>query len=162
MVVISGKQSVADDARTNSQWRVHFLDTLAETSNVSAAARKAKINVSRAYKAKREDPDFARKWSAALLEGYGHLEMETLHRLRMGTSADKDEPKFDIANALHLLMHHRETVAHQRAMKSHGDEESILAALNAKIDAMRTREAEVKDLLAQDKHAQNEAQNGHD
>lgn len=132
-------------------WRGIFLDELADTSNVSAAARKAGINPSRAYKVRREEPEFASKWFDALMEGYEHLELETLHRLRMGT--DKDDNKFDIANALRLLSLHRETVAHERAIRSHQDEESILAALNAKIDAMRTREAQVKLMLTQDEQA---------
>ena len=129
-------------------WRTLFLDTLAETSNVSEAARRAGINPSRAYKVRREEPAFHGRWRQALLEGYEHLEMETLHRLRMGVEAGKDERKFDIANALRLLTLHSQTVAHERALQSHEDEEAILASLNAKIDAMRAREAEVAAMLA--------------
>ncbi len=121
-------------------WRSLFLDTLAETSNVSAAARKAGINPSRAYKVRRIEPAFRTKWQEALLEGYEHLEMETLHRLRMGVSSGKDDRKFDIANALRLLSLHSQTVAHERAIREEEDEEVILAELNAKIDAMRARD----------------------
>ena len=45
----------------NRHWRGLFLDCLAETSNVSEAARSAGINPSRAYKIRREEPDFARQ-----------------------------------------------------------------------------------------------------
>lgn len=121
-------------------WRGLFLDTLAETSNVSAAARAAGVNPSRAYKVRRSEPAFRAKWQEALLEGYEHLEMETLHRLRMGVSGGKDDKKFDIANALRLLSLHSQTVAHERAIRDEEDEETILAELNAKIDAMRARE----------------------
>lgn len=143
---------IGETGQLNRHWRGIFLDALADTSNVSAAARMAGINPSRAYKIRREEPDFADKWSDALIEGYEHLELETLHRLRVGTG--KDDNKFDIANALRLLTLHRETVAHQRAIRSHQDEESILAALNNKIDAMRARETQVADLLTQDEQAQ--------
>ena len=87
--------------KLDRHWRAFFLDHLAETSNVTAAAHFAGVNPSRAYKVRREDAAFARKWYAALLEGYEHLELETLRRLREGVPADG--PKFDIANALRLL-----------------------------------------------------------
>ena len=129
-------------------WRGIFLDTLAETSNVSEAARRAGVNPSRAYKVRRREPAFRELWHAALLEGYEHLEMETLYRLRTGTA--KDDNKFDIANALRLLMLHRETVARERALRDAGDKDSVLATLNARIDAMRAREAETRRMLADD------------
>jgi len=146
------EQRIGERPGLDRHWRGLFLDTLAETSNVSEAARTAKINPSRAYKTRRQDADFRTAWNAALLEGYEHLEMETLHRLRVGTG--KDDNKFDIANALRLLMHHRETVARERALRGREDKDSVLASLNAKIDAMRTREAEVKQMLRQDSNGQ--------
>ncbi len=132
----------------NRHWRGLFLDVLAETSNVSAAARMAGINPSRAYKVRRAEPRFRTDWQEALLEGYEHLEMETLHRLRFGTG--KEDNKFDVANALRLLSLHKETAARAKALRDEEDEESVLASLNAKIDAMRAREAEVKRMLADD------------
>jgi hypothetical protein len=148
--MIGPENQAGERADLNSHWRGLFLATLAETSNVSAAAREAGINPSRAYKMRREDPAFRASWYEALLEGYEHLEMETLHRLRMGVEAGKDDRKFDIANALRILMMHRETVARERALRSHGDEESVLAELNARLDVMRAREAEIALLLAED------------
>ena len=135
-------------------WRGLFLDTLAETSNVSEAARRAGINPSRAYKVRREESAFRAKWANALNEGYAHLELETLHRLRTGS--DKDDRKYDLANALRLLSLHRQNVAQARAVEGEEDEEAILASLNAKIDAMRAREAEI----AADAAARKAAANG--
>ena len=66
----------------NRHWRGLFLDYLAESSNVKQSAAKAGINPSRAYKVRREEPEFARQWLASLYEGYIHLEMEVLRRLR--------------------------------------------------------------------------------
>jgi hypothetical protein len=125
--------------RPNAQWRRTFLDALAETSNVRAAARAARIPVGRAYKTRRGEPEFRTQWYDALLEGYEHLEMETLHRLRMGTS--KDDPKFDIAAALRLLALHRETVARERAFKDDEDEQAVLDSIDAFIEDMRQRRA---------------------
>ena len=119
----------------NRHWRGVFLDFLAETSNVTKAAEKAKVNPSRAYKIRREEPEFARQWRAALLEGYEHLEMETLRRLRVGTEADG--PKFDIANALRLLTLHRETVARAQAEKRNVSAAEVRASIDRKVEAIR-------------------------
>ncbi len=147
---IRPEQKSGERPGLNGHWRTLFLAVLAETSNVSAAARDAGINPSRAYRVRREEAAFRQAWYAALLEGYEHLEMETLHRLRMGVEAGKEDRKFDIANALRILMLHRETVARQRAIEGEEDEEIILAELNTKLDAMRAREAEIALLLAAD------------
>lgn len=128
-------------------WRTLFLETLAETSNVTAAANAAGANPARAYKLRREDPDFRVAWAAALLEGYEHLEMETLHRLRVGSRPD--DPKFDIPNALRLLAAHRETAARERARRNREDEAEVLASLKAKIAAMRERKQAAQQLLAE-------------
>lgn len=126
--------------KLNPHWRSHFLAILAETSNVTASAFKAGISTSHAYKVRRCEADFRAAWQAALLEGYEHLELETLERLRFGTG--KDDPKFDIANALRLLAIHKESAAREMARLSQDDEEIILASLNAKIDTMRAQEAD--------------------
>lgn len=134
-------------SRVSTKWRTLFLDVLAETSNVSAASRAAGVNPSRAYKVRRGDREFARDWAAALVEGYSHLELETLERLRNGVPADG--PKFDIANALRLLSLHKETVARERAREEMEDEEEILASIERKIDAMRARERNAVAMLSE-------------
>lgn len=144
---IRPEQRVGERDNLDRHWRSLFLDTLAETSNVTASAQMAGVNPSHAYKVRRNEPEFRDAWFAALLEGYEHLEMETLQRLRFGN--EKDDPKFDIANAIRILTLHRETVARQRALQNEEDEESVLASLNAKLDLMRQREAATKDLLAE-------------
>ena len=48
-----------------SRWRKTFLAELAVTSNVSSAARKAGIDTSTAYDARRDNPDFYRQWLQA-------------------------------------------------------------------------------------------------
>lgn len=73
-----------EDNRLNKNWRRLFLDHLAESSNVTESAAKAGISPGRAYKVRREEAEFARQWLAALWEGYTHLEMEVVRRLRQG------------------------------------------------------------------------------
>jgi hypothetical protein len=144
---IRPEQKVGEKANLNGHWRTLFLAVLAETSNVSAAARAAGINPSRAYRVRREEAEFRQCWYAALLEGYDHLEMETLHRLRMGVDAGKEDRKFDIANALRLLMLHRETVARERALRGNQNEDAVLAAINKRLETIRAREVEIAQFL---------------
>lgn len=121
-----------------------FLATLADTSNVTAAAKAADINKSTAYEARRTKPEFNRAWQQALCEGYDHLEMELLHRLRTGevkpaSGAKRGVRQFDNAAALRLLAAHRDSAARQRAVRSNEDRAQILIAINAKFDKMRER-----------------------
>ncbi|MCX7863477.1 MAG: hypothetical protein N2423_00335 [Novosphingobium sp.] len=127
-----------------AKWNKLFLAELAATSNVSAAARKAGIHPSTAYEARRQRPDFYRSWQEALCEGYDHLEMELLHRLRTGEikpakDARKGVRSFDNATAFRLLCAHRESAARQRAIRNNEDRAQILNSINAKLDLMRER-----------------------
>ena len=127
-----------------SQWRKPFLAELAATSNVSGAARKVGIGTSSAYALRRADPEFYREWQEALCEGYDHLEMSLLQRLREGEikpapGAKRGTRVFDNATALRLLTAHRETAARQRAIYENRNSEAILDAINAKIEKMRDR-----------------------
>ncbi|MEM8975675.1 MAG: hypothetical protein AAGD43_26725 [Pseudomonadota bacterium] len=119
----------------NRHWRGVFLDFLAETSNVTKAAKKARVSPSRAYKVRREEPEFAKQWRSALLEGYEHLELETLNRLRDGTPTDG--PKFDIANALRLLVLHRESAAQAQAEQRNVSAAEVRASIDRKVEAIR-------------------------
>ena len=118
------------------QWRAQFLAALAETSNVSAASAAAGVPAGRAYRLRRTEPDFARAWRAALLEGYENLEMEVLYRLRFGDPKD-GEVKFDNATALRLLGLHRETVARERASRENEDLAAVRASIQAKLAQLR-------------------------
>ena len=124
------------------RWRRTFLAALAETSNVSAAARAAVVPTARAYEARRKDPHFYRAWQEALCEGYEHLEMALLQRLREGeikpaSGAKRGVRLFDNATALRLLVVHREAVVRQQAIRQHRDSGAILEQINARIDRMR-------------------------
>ena len=134
-IKIKRQLKIGEEGNINPHWRDIFLDILAESSNVTKAAEAAEINPSRAYKIRREDPKFAKQWRAALLEGYVHLEMDTLQRLREGTTGDG--PKFDIANALRLLVMHRETVARAQAEQRNVSAAEVRASIDRKVEAIR-------------------------
>lgn len=125
-----------EEGDLSKHWRKYFLAALAETSNVTAAAAVAGAHPSRVYKVRRVDPDFARQWQTALLEGYQNLELEVLHRLRFGEARD-GAVRFDNANALRLLGLHRETVARERAMRDNEDVSVVRAAIDAKLEQLR-------------------------
>lgn len=138
--------------RNTPAWREPFLTALAESSNISAAARKAKVPTSTIYKLRREDADFRGAWFDALCEGYDNLEMSLLHRLRIGElegTKTKARRKFDNATAFRLLSAHREAVSQQRAIREDENEDAILASINTKLDAMRAREKAVQLLIGQ-------------
>ena len=140
-------------ARKN--WKSIFINELAESSNVKAACDAAVISQSLAYKIRRTDPDFARQWFEALAEGYDKLEMDLLLRLREGRLEDVDaegnKRKFDIGTAFRCLTAHRETVAREKARKQLADEAVTLQSINAKIDALRAKEARAAQLGAKRK-----------
>ena len=129
---------------SKAKWCRVFLGHLAETSNVTAAARKAKVATSTVYELRRIDAEFNRKWQVALCEGYDNLELDLLARLRSGelrpaAGAKKGVRAFDNATSLRLLTAHRESVARERAIRDDEDADAILASINAKIDRMRER-----------------------
>jgi hypothetical protein len=124
------------------RWRRVFLNALAATSNVTASAKAAKVTTSRAYDARRKDPPFYRAWQEALCEGYEHLEMALLQRLREGeikpaSGAKRGTRVFDNATALRLLVVHRESVSRQQAIRQHRDTGAILEQINSRIERMR-------------------------
>ena len=123
----------------NPRWRGVFLDVLAESSNVSEAARRARIDPSRAYKVRRKEPAFARAWLRALWEGYSHLEMDVLRRLRAGDNATADGTKYDFANAIRLLNAHRENAARAQADMRNVSAAEVRASLDRKIEEVRRR-----------------------
>jgi hypothetical protein len=141
---ISGQRRACAGRSRFAEWSETFLSELAASSNVRAAAHKAGVHPATAYDARRADPDFSRRWQAALCEGYDYLEMELLHRLRTGEVKPTKEQKrgtrhFDNATAFRLLAAHRESAARHRAILENEDVDAILASIDAKLDAMRER-----------------------
>jgi hypothetical protein len=121
-----------------------FLEELAITSNVAAAAAVADLPTSKVYALRRTNPDFAKAWYEALAEGYDNLEMELLAHLRSGGEhgAGETTRKFDTATALRCLTAHRESVARERGRRTLADEAATIASINAKSDALRARAKE--------------------
>ncbi|WP_299194958.1 hypothetical protein [uncultured Erythrobacter sp.] len=133
-----------EDAGLNRHWRERFLDYLAESSNVTKSAERARINPSRAYKLRRDDPEFARAWLAALYEGYLHLELEVLRRLRDGDQQTSGKDKYDFANAIRLLAAHRDNAARAQAEQRNVSAADVRASIDRKVEAIRQQVREEK------------------
>jgi hypothetical protein len=121
-----------------------FLAALADSSNVAAAARAAGIDASTAYLRRRNDHDFNRQWQVALCEGYDNLEMELLHRLRIGelkpvAGAKRASRSFDNATAFRLLAVHRESAVRERAVREQVTAADIRASIDRKVEELRQR-----------------------
>lgn len=135
----------------NRHWRGLFLDYLAESSNVSLSARNAGISVSRAYKVRRAEPEFARQWLDALYEGYLHLEMEVLRRLREGDQQTRNSDKYDFANAIRLLAAHRDNAARAQASQRNVSAAQVRASIDRKVQAIREQVMKEKERKGDDK-----------
>lgn len=119
-----------------------FIEGLASTSNVCAAAAEADLAPGAIYRLRRENPEFARRWYAALAEGYDNLEMELLGHLRAGEGGEgMDRRKFDTAAALRCLAAHRESVAREKGRRALAEEVTTIESINAKIDKLRLNAA---------------------
>lgn len=116
-------------------WRTPFLEALAETSNITAAAIRANVPLRTVYKARRADEAFAAGWQVALQEGYDSLEMELLGYLR----DPQPERKMDVTAVLRLLSAHRETVERRRALTAEDDEQATLDSIDQFFEDMRQR-----------------------
>lgn len=62
------------------EWRARFLDLLANTFSVTAAAKGAGIDRTSVYDARRADPEFATQWDAALSQALDNLEAAAYKR----------------------------------------------------------------------------------
>jgi len=138
-MVDDGTTKASGKRRCGSRWRDHFLEHLAESSNITASANHVGVPTSRLYRERRQNPEFARAWLAALGEGYFLLEMEVLRRLREGDQKAKEGERYDFANALRLLTAHRENAAHAEAQQRNVSAAEVRASIDRKVEAIRRR-----------------------
>ncbi len=125
-------------------WRKRFLETLATTSNVNAAAQAAKVSLARAYETRRSEPDFATAWQAAITDGYLNLELEVIRRLREGDLKTVNGDKFDFANAIRLLAAHRDGAGRGQSHVRDVSADEVRASIDRRIEEIRRRVARQK------------------
>lgn len=138
--------------------RLALLERLSETSNVSAAARAARIKTGLAYRERRKCAAFRAAWDEALSEGYVRLESEMLaEALRKPTARTPDAVlKARAAKmrlGMSLLTLHRAAVRGERreaatqapALTPVRNPAEIRARLEARFAEMRRRIADDRD-----------------
>lgn len=127
-----------------------FLDTLAATCNIRAAARAVSMSVSGAYQLAYRDAQFRAEWRAALGLAYHRLEQEMLERALIGEArmqdavdrADSAEAALDLLSrhpmrtAETLYRNHR-AQALDWAGEARDDGSAAVAAIEARIAAVR-------------------------
>lgn len=103
--------------------RAAFLAALAETGNVSRAARAAKASRSRAYQLKADDPQFAEEWADALEIATDALDAEARRRAIDGVETPRFHQgrvagtvrKYSDSLLMFLLRAHRPALYRERA-----------------------------------------------
>lgn len=134
--------------------RQRFLTTLAQTCNVSEAARAAGKELTNAYYLKKVDPGFARAWGEALTIGYDELETLMLREALFGS--EQEEVTLDGEGAvkgrkikrghphtigIRLLTSHRKEALAARGemMRDRADGEEAREQLRAALAEVRAR-----------------------
>lgn len=123
-----------------------FVEVLADSCNVSLAARAIGRSIGNVYAQRTRDAGFRAAWDQALSIGYAKLEMMMLERALHGVekivTVKSGEPKimreYNDRVALALLRHHRDSVA---AIESQLDDDEYQEACERIIDKLaRLRE----------------------
>ncbi|WP_156442667.1 MULTISPECIES: hypothetical protein [unclassified Sphingomonas] len=113
----SSPLGAAERVQWSAAMRATFLDHLAATCNVSAAAEAARVCKTSVYQIRRRDADFAAQWEEALALGYQMVETRLIGHVLAGlTRVDRmdergDAPAIDFEAALKLLSQHRNATA---------------------------------------------------
>ena len=149
MLVAGNKPQMREASPTN--WTKakerEFLSVLAETCNVTQAAREAGVSVSYAYKRRTSDAKFRAAWLEALSAAYQRLELVLLDRAFNGTEKlvkrrdGTEERMLEYSNqlGLTLLKMHRETAAEANVEISTESADEIRERLIQKLRRLKAR-----------------------
>lgn len=125
-----------------------FLETLAETCNVTASIEQAGMkSKSGLYQLRQRDPEFRELWEQALLQGYAELEFALLQRSIHGVPKPvfhsgkriAEVRTFNDGAALSLLKKHGESVARIKAREAARDPDAIYDELTYRLAEIRVR-----------------------
>ena len=135
-----------------------FLETLAETCNVSEAARVAGACRASAYRRRRADAGFANAWDEALDVGYAEIEALLMREVLFGSEVEeltldsdgavkgrKVKRTRNLTVALRLLTLHRDRMEKRRAAQMDAgrpDSPDAIARVADVLGAIRRRRAE--------------------
>lgn len=150
-VVRSAKNRKTQVIRTSGKrWsqaaEAAFLEELAATCNVRAAAAAAGFSTTAIYRRRMQWPGFAAEWDKALEQGYVRLETLLIERAtdslaREGVRGDREMRAVGFDEGLNLLRLHRASVRGGAAQRYDGrakapDWDAAKASILRKIDAI--------------------------
>jgi hypothetical protein len=141
---------------TGKRWSTEaeetFLEELAATANVTAAAEACGFSDTAIYRRRMRDPGFATAWAEALAHGYARIEAMLIETAteslrRKPIAGDRPMPAVGFNDALNLLKLHRASVRGGRPQRyawrqQEPDIEDVRAEILRKVAAMeraRTR-----------------------
>lgn len=135
--------------RTTAAARGTFLEKLAQSANVTAAAKTAKLSTTLVYALRARDTEFRAAWHAALCEGYARLETELLAEALAAPDPELGDAQVKARQyrqrlALALLNAHRASVRGERsvaAVVAADETRGAKLRLADKIDTMAARGA---------------------
>jgi hypothetical protein len=125
-----------------------FLTTLAETCNVRAAARAARVSIGGAYLHRKKVAAFRAGWAEAISAAYQRLELVMLDRALNGTEKivvrkdGSEERMREYPNqiALHLLKMHRDSAMEAMEEPAEAEIEEVRERLFEKLQRLCKRQ----------------------
>jgi hypothetical protein len=149
-IVVGGSKPQARKASRRDWTKVKeqsFLQALAETCNVTAAAAAAGVSVSAAYERRRKIAAFRAGWAEAIARAYQRLELVMLDRALNGTEKvvvrkdGSEERMRDYPNqvAMTLLKMHRDSAMEAIEEPSQAEAAEVRERLVAKLERLRKR-----------------------
>lgn len=159
---VTGRELVLGEYRGQPQQRVvrpsdwsqakrdKFIEALADSCNVSLAARAIKRSISNVYKQRTTNADFRAAWDQALAIGYSRLEMMMLERALHGvektvvlkSGETKVMREYSDRVALSLLRLHRENAAAFDDGVGDEDYQEACARIIERLGRLRERDEE--------------------
>ena len=130
-----------------------FIEVLADSCNVSLAARAIRRSIGNVYRQRSKDAEFRAAWEQALSTGYARLEMMMLERALHGvektvvlkSGESKIMREYNDRVALALLRHHRDSVAAIEAPIDDQDYEEACGRIIDRLSRLREREQDSVD-----------------
>lgn len=127
-----------------------FIEVLAESCNVSLAARAIKRSLGTVYSQRAKDAEFRGQWDQALAIGYARLEMMMLERALHGvekivvlkSGENKVMREYPDRIALGLLRMHRDNVSATNAGVDDEDYQEACERIIARLERLRERDEE--------------------
>jgi hypothetical protein len=145
-----GQQRDARPSDWSQAMRDTFIEALADSCNVSLAARAIDRSISNVYKQRTTNADFRGAWDQALAIGYARLEMMMLERALHGvekivvlkSGESKVMREYPDRIALALLRLHRDNVSATNEGVDDEDYQEACARIIERLERLRERDAE--------------------